>query len=143
MSLSKNSDFGVGVVISGPVLQEKIHSAELMLGVDFPNSYKMYLEKYGAIDVDARSFAGLTSNNAGDDGNVVAFTKYAREEYQLPVQYIALDFQDGDAFLCIDTQKKGTDGEFPVVLVNPIDGAQMGYAAAENWMDCLEEYLSS
>ncbi|WP_174931332.1 SMI1/KNR4 family protein [Burkholderia lata] len=134
---------GSEVVISGPVSIEKIQEAESLLRVEFSSSYKEYLFEYGVVEIDGRSFAGLTPNSVGDMGDVVAFTRYARENYSLPNQYVALDFQDGDAFLCIDTSQKDADGESPMALVSPVDGRKMGSVAAKNWGDYLVKYLSS
>lgn len=141
--ISENERPGSDVVISGSVCIEKIQEAESLLGVEFPSSYKEYLLGYGAMEIDGRSFAGLTPNPVGDGGDVVAFTRYARGNYGLPSQYLALDFQDGDAFLCIDTSQKDGDGESPVALISPVDGRKMGAMAAKSWGDYLVKYLSS
>lgn len=141
--ISENKRSGSEVVISGSVSIEKIREAESLLGVEFSSSYKEYLSEYGAMEIDGRSFAGLTPNPVGDTGDVVAFTRYARENYSLKNQYIALDFQDGDAFLCIDTSQKDADGESPMALVNPVDGRKMGSVSAKYWGDYLAKYLSS
>ncbi|CAM2183462.1 antitoxin YobK [Burkholderia cepacia] len=131
------------IVISGSVSIEKVQEAESLLGVKFPSSYKEYLLGYGSMEIDGRSFAGLTPNPVGGGGDVVAFTSYARGDYGLPNQYLALDFQDGDVFLCIDTSQKDGDGESPVVLTSPVDGRKIGAVAAKSWGDYLVKYLSS
>ncbi|CAG9214490.1 hypothetical protein BVI434_2950005 [Burkholderia vietnamiensis] len=61
----------------------------------------------------------------------------------MPARYVAIDFQDGDAFLCIDTEQKGVGNESPVVLVSPVGGKQQGPVAAESLTDYLVRYLSS
>ena len=114
-----------------------------MLGVEFPPSYTAFLTEYGAHEIDGRSFAGLTSSEVGTAGDVVAFTKHARENYALPERYVAIDFQDGDAFLCIDTEQKSVDNESPVVLVSPVGGQQQGPVAADSLTDYLVRYLSN
>lgn len=134
---------GSEIVCSGPVDDEKIRRAETMLGVIFPPSYKRYLLRYGAMEIDGRSFSGLTSRDVGEGGDVVAFTRNAREEYGLPEQYIAIDFQDGDAFLCIDTGQKDASGESPLVLISPESGRQQGGVVANGLIDYLARYLSA
>jgi hypothetical protein len=61
----------------------------------------------------------------------------------LPDQYIAIDFQDGDAFFCIDTNQKDSTGEAPVVLISPESGRQHGGIVAKSLIDYLERYLST
>jgi hypothetical protein len=141
--IQQNIAAGSEIVIAGPVALDKVRKAELMLGVEFPPSYKAFLTEYGAIEIDGRSFAGLTPSLEGGHGDVVAFTKYARESYGLPVRYIAIDFQDGDAFLCLDTEQKHGKDESSVVLVSPVDGKQQGPVTAESLPDYLMRYLSS
>lgn len=141
--IEQNIAAGSEIVVAGPVSPDKVRSAELMLGVEFLLSYTAFLTEYGAIEIDGRSFAGLTSSEVGTAGDVVAFTKHARENYALPARYVAIDFQDGDAFLCIDTEQKGVGNESPVVLVSPIGGKQQGPVAAESLTDYLVRYLSS
>lgn len=141
--IDANEEAGSEIVISGPTSAEKIREAELLLRVDFPTSYKKFLSEYGAMEIDGRSFAGLTSNPVGEAGDVVTFTRYARAEYGLPNHYVALDFQDGDVFLCIDTSQKDADGESPMALVSAVDGRKMGAVAAKSWGDYLMKYLSS
>lgn len=141
--IQENINDGSEIICSGPVDEEKIRRAEALLGLTFPPSYKLYLSRYGAIEIDGRSFSGLTSRDAGQDGDVVAFTRSAREQYSLPAQYIAIDFQDGDAFLCIDTSRKDSNGESPLVLISPENGSQQGGTVANGLIDYLERYLSA
>ncbi|HIH2744425.1 SMI1/KNR4 family protein [Burkholderia aenigmatica] len=140
--IDANEEAGSEIFISGAASAEKIREAELLLGVDFSTSYKEFLSEYGAMEIDGRSFAGLTSNPVGEAGDVVTFTRYARAEYGLPNHYVALDFQDGDVFLCIDTSQIA-DGESPMALVSAVDGRKMGVVAAKSWGDYLMKYLSS
>src|ERR1700710_1948842 len=62
--------------------------------------WEAYMAEYGALEIDGRAFAGLTSKEIKFVGDIVQFTKHAREKYGLSEQYLALDFQDGNAFLC-------------------------------------------
>ncbi|NML35514.1 SMI1/KNR4 family protein [Paraburkholderia antibiotica] len=141
--IEQNVAEGADIVRGGPVTVDKIQRAEELLGVAFPPSYKDYLTQYGAIEIDGRSFAGLTANEVGAIGDVVAFTKNAREQYGIPDRYIALDFQDGDVFLCIDTQSKDSAGESPLVLISPVNGKQQGAVVSQGLVDYLEKYLSA
>jgi len=142
--IRKNIDDGSEIEFSGPVDDAKIREAESALGVTFPPSYRDYLRRYGAMEVDGRSFGGLSAAAAvGSVGDVVAFTRHARADHGLPVRYVAIDFQDGDAFLCIDTGRQDADGESPLVLVEPVGLAQRGPDVAQGLVDYLTRYLTA
>ncbi len=140
--IQRNIQSGAEIETVGPTPVDAIYRAQTMLGVSFPPSYTDFLARYGAIEVDGRSFAGLPSREVGADGDVVSFTRYAREKFHLPEQYVALNDQDGDAFLCIDTKNTGAAGESPIVLVSPIDGHQLGRPAADSFAEYLANYLA-
>ncbi|SAI25821.1 SMI1 / KNR4 family [Bordetella ansorpii] len=142
--IQRNLAEGSDIAVSAGVSQDMIQQAESMLGVRFPVSYRAFLATYGAIEIDCQSFAGLTTEGkVGDDGDVVSFTRYAREDYRLPDPYVALDFQDGDFWLCLDTSQVDQQGESPVVLVSPVDGKRSGPAVAESWASFLASYLAA
>ncbi|WP_144630608.1 SMI1/KNR4 family protein [Bordetella genomosp. 13] len=142
--IAQNLADGEDVVVSGGVDTQRLIEAEALPGAEFPAPYRQFLAKYGAIEIDGRSFAGLQAEGeVGDDGDVVAFTRYARKDYRLPEPYIALDFQDGDFWLRLDTSRSDGDGESPVILVSPVDGKQHGPATAPSWADYLAVYLAA
>ncbi|PHM30061.1 SMI1/KNR4 family protein [Xenorhabdus innexi] len=139
--INKNILDGSEVVISGEVNKEFVKKAESMLGVSFPPSYSSFIEKFGSIEIDNRSFAGLFENEVGQDGDVVSFTLFQREDVGLPNKYIALDFQDGDYLLCIDTSIVNNENEYPVVLVNP-DSLE-SHKVNDSFYDYITEYLDA
>lgn len=61
--IQRNVVRGSEIVCSGPIDDEKIRRAEAMLGLFFPPSYKQYLSRYGAMEIDGRSFSGLTQRD--------------------------------------------------------------------------------
>ncbi|MCA7993374.1 hypothetical protein LGM63_22250 [Burkholderia cepacia] len=85
------------------------------------------------------NLGGLIYENERSESDIVISGSVSIEK----VQDLALDFQDGDAFLCIDTSLKDGDGESPVVLTSPVDGRKIGAVAAKSWGDYLVKYLSS
>ncbi|MEQ1969169.1 SMI1/KNR4 family protein [Xenorhabdus nematophila] len=139
--INKNILDGGEIVISGEVNKECVKKAESLLGVAFPPSYSCFIEKFGSIEIDNRSFAGLFANEVGQDGDVVAFTLFQREDIGLPNKYIALDFQDGDYLLCIDTSIVNNENECPVVLVNP-DSLE-SHKINDSFYDYITEYLDA
>lgn len=120
MLIQLNIKSGSSITVAGHVDNHYIDQAEAILAVQFPISYVKFIEQFGCIEIDGRSFSGLYPGKMNIDGDVVAFTQFLRNDINLPHQYIALDFQDGDYLLCINTEKKDNKGESPVVLLNPI-----------------------
>ncbi|MCT8345588.1 SMI1/KNR4 family protein [Photorhabdus kleinii] len=139
--INKNKLDGCEIYISGEVNKELINKAEDILGVSFPPSYSYFIEKFGSIEIDNRSFAGLFANEVGQDGDVVSFTLFQREDIGLPNKYIALDFQDGDYLLCIDTSIVNSEHECPIVLVNP-DSLE-NHKVNDSFYDYITEYLDA
>jgi len=140
--IKKGIESGAEITVFAPASSEKILAAESMLKIVFPSSYKNFLMKYGAIEIGTCPFSGLVSDDVGNNGDVVSFTKYARENYGLPTRYIAINFEDEDAFLCIDTEQKNIEDESPIVLVKPTNGKQIGGVVASTLPDYLVEYLT-
>jgi hypothetical protein len=141
--IEKNIADGAEISWSGPVHRSRIQLAERMLGVKFPESYINFIEEFGSIEIDGFSFSGLSQRNVGEPGDVVAFTKYCRDQYALPKQYIALNFQDGDYFLSIDTAAADLSSEAPIVLIDPVKKEKHGPIAAPSFGAYLITYLSS
>jgi hypothetical protein len=141
--IEKNIADGAEISWSGPVPDEKIHLAEQLLGVPFPESYKAFIREFGSIEIDGFPLSGLTQRDVGESGDVVAFTKHCRTEYKLPVQYIALNFQDGDYFLSIDTSKTDDLSESPIVLIDPVKKQRHGPVSAPSFGNYLVAYLSN
>ncbi|MDE9545364.1 SMI1/KNR4 family protein [Xenorhabdus bovienii] len=139
--INKNKLDGCEIYTSGEVNKELVKKYENILGVLFPPSYSCFIENFGSIEIDSRSFAGLFANEVGQDGDVVSFTLFQREDVRLPNKYIALDFQDGDYLLCIDTSIVNNENECPVVLVNP-DSLE-NHKVNDSFYDYITEYLDA
>lgn len=137
--IEKNIKNGAEINIGQPVSFQNIEKSEILLGVQFPKSYILFLENFGTIEIDGRCFAGLKPEQVDVTGDVVSYTKYLREAEGLPDQYIALDFQDGDAMLCIDTSRLNELQEAPLVLVDPV--TKESSLVSDTFMDFLIEYL--
>lgn len=137
--IEKNINDGAEINIGQPVSFQTIEKAEILLGVRFPKSYILFLEKFGTIEIDGRSFAGLEPEQVNITGDVVSYTKYLRVDEDLPDQYIALDFQDGDYILCIDTSKFNDLQEAPLVLIDPV--TKESSLVSGSFMDYLIDYL--
>lgn len=140
--INENVSNGSSIETAGSVKEDLIKEAEVKLGLHFPPSYKDFIKNFGCIEIDGRSFAGLFPNeDVNEDGSVVAFTIFQREDLGLPENYVALDFQDGDYLLCINTSLINSNGESPIVLVDPISFKES--KLNESFYNYLVGYLSA
>jgi hypothetical protein len=99
----------------GPVPFEEIYVAENRLGVRFPDSYRDFIQRYGAGTFGGKPIYGL---GVPDDGlpNVVWATEAMREADDFfPADLVVIqDTGEGD-ILCLATALMNEDNECPVV----------------------------
>lgn len=108
---------GLDIEIGGKVDEEIVAQAEQLLGLNFPLSYREFLRNFGWLNINGSVIDGL--ENRTYDKGVVSFTNYLREEINLPKQYIALEFDEGDLVLGIDTSEI-KNKEAPIGFINPV-----------------------
>ena len=94
--LKDNIDFAD---IGQPQTNASILQAEEELGVTFPRSYCDYLRIWGWISFGPNEYFGLGS----EINDVVDRTKRARKSVKLDDNLIMVCDQDGDEYVCIDT----------------------------------------
>ena len=140
--INDNINNGASIETAGKVENEIIKKAEAELGLAFPPSYREFVSHFGCIEIDGRSFAGLfPDEDVNEDGSVVSFTIFQRKDLGLPKEYIALDFQDGDYLLCLNSSSVNAEGESPVVLVSPVSFEET--KLNDSFYDYLIDYLSA
>ena len=96
----------------GGVSQEIIDNAEESLGIRFPDSFRRFLESYGAAMGDGWEVAGL--GNAPDEEeppmwvDVVVFTRQMRRAMgpQLPEQFIPISSTAGSVTYFLDVSER-------------------------------------
>ena len=101
----------------GPVAPDKIVSAEEILGVKFPKSYSMFLEKYGAGDIAGIELFGIIKDPTTDDQmipNGIWLTLNLREESVLPKEFVVVSETGYGPYYVIDTSFKDDNFESPV-----------------------------
>lgn len=99
----------------GPMPEEKMQAAERQLGVRFPASYRIFVERYGSLLFGSQEFYGLT-NCAADGIPSAVWCTLEERKHGLPESMIVvLDPGIGDVIYCIDTSRVGADGEMPVI----------------------------
>lgn len=120
----------------GGVNEETIREAEQMLNVTFPRSYHWFLKQYGSGGLQGIYTYGCRTPAA--DSSVVYHTQLYREKYNLPVQYIVLEDNDGSV-RCLDTNQMN-DGECPVVFWSRFS-KELYAITYENFSEYLLDYL--
>lgn len=115
-----------GLTCSGPVTEEQIVRAEVALGVKFPPSYRIFLERYGAsLGKAPYELAVLPQELKPDETplytSVVYLTSAARRASRgsFPARYVMVSDDGLGETYCIDTSVSNADGESPVVAVGP------------------------
>ncbi|PLY35955.1 cell wall assembly/cell proliferation coordinating protein [Pectobacterium carotovorum] len=108
---------GERIRFTGGVGEEEIKEFEALLGVSFPESYKLFLKKYGALSFCGDTYYGITQD--GRDANEVPCvyfsTKDAREQGDISGAMIKIKSSGYGPSYSIDTDVTGKAGE-PVVV---------------------------
>lgn len=114
----------------GPISEEKIKEAEIVIGIGFPPSYRRFLSKYGAALFKGFEIYGLTPPVEGDETpywcNVIDSHKQMVKSSSgnIPLGYIPISDDGGDYNFYLDgTNQNPETGEYRVVVLGPgIDG---------------------
>jgi hypothetical protein len=113
---SGRANFGHGV----PELV--IADAERHLGVAFPPSYRWWLANYGAGYIGGYELQGLFPEKIADRepdlpliGDVVYLADLHAKRTGNPVHLLEILSYEGDEVYLLDTSRRGSDGECPVV----------------------------
>ncbi|MBP9878438.1 MAG: SMI1/KNR4 family protein [Alphaproteobacteria bacterium] len=113
----------------GPLSIQTIDSAEKILEVKFPESYKAFLLILGCGNFSYKEFNGLvrdeifSNTNLGAAGslNIVWHQLKNRAEYNLPLQIIQIYHLGDGSYYALDLSQMNAEGECPVVYW-PLDG---------------------
>ena len=108
----------------GPVAESIIQSAEAYLGTRFPESYRTFLERYGAGTFCGQDFLGLSGKDFADQlpSNTIWISKSAHHDGGLPERYLcvmAFGYDGGHAVIDLRLGEGGKIYEwFPAYGVN-------------------------
>jgi hypothetical protein len=126
--------------VAGPAPPEMIADAERELGVRFSSSYRWFLSGYGAAVCDGFEVAGLFEGGHNTEpplwSHVVSCTLRLRRAARghLPSSYVAVSDDGGDYKFYLDTSRRDSEDECPVVVLGP--GAE-DVVVAERFSDFL------
>jgi len=132
--------------LAGPVEEEMIASAERDLSVQFPQSYKAFLARFGAALCSGFEIAGLFRPAPCDEpplwSNVVTKTNQLRRRAGdlLPKEYVAISGDGGDYTYYLDTGRLDASSECPVIVLGPGADASV---VAETFIDFVIRAFSN
>jgi hypothetical protein len=91
--------------------EEDVAAAAKKLGVTFPESFRLYLLKWGRLSFGPNEYQGLGSSVY----NVVLTTERIRRVRGLPSELVVVVDHEGDEYVCLETRAM-KEGECPVVI---------------------------
>ena len=129
---------------AGPVSVESVSKIEAALNIALPESYKVFLQRYGAFYVSNSALAGaLEKNPLSEDGGMVYYeTKEARRAIGLHPSLVVIHQDSNEWFVCLDTSKM-VNGECPVVEASGKTGMPIGEALEGNLSDYVVRFLKT
>jgi antitoxin YobK len=105
----------------GPRDAGLIQAAEDALGVQFPPTYRAFLERLGAGSIRGREVYGVIDADFQEstipDG--IWLTLREREDGELPKSLVIVHSTGDGDYVAIDTSKRTADSENPMVLWHP------------------------
>jgi len=127
------------------VVPDKIVAAEQILGVKFPRSYTMFLEKYGVAGIFGFEIYGIIKDPATDEGcvpNGIWYTLIERKESKLPHDYIVIGDTGEGSLYVIDTAQKDENAESPVLIWDASgETEQIADSFGEFLLEQLESFM--
>lgn len=103
----------------GPKDDALIKSAEKVLGLSFPTTYRYFLENLGCGDIAGHEFYGLIKSDFFNSSvpDVVWITMQERNNSNLPSNYIIISSTGDGDYVVLDCSQSGV--EAPVELWSP------------------------
>lgn len=131
-----------GAFIVGGKSKQTIKESEKQIETSFPDSFKIFIEKYGLVLIFGCEFSGIGKNEALESW--ARDTLFIRKMYNSPLYYIIISSTGDGAYYALDTSRMNADNECPVVLLDDAHG-QKPVDVAEDFgkflLDQLEEAL--
>jgi antitoxin YobK len=101
--------------IVGGVPFEEVWVAEGKLGVTLPESYKQFLQQFGAVNLEGSQIYGLGTPDSGLPSVIFATETLRGSDDFFPADLVVIqDTGEGD-LLCLATSRMSEEGECPVV----------------------------
>ncbi len=116
----------------GPKPEEWISSAESILGVKFPLTYRRFLAFYGCGDIAGQEFYGIIKNDFRHSGvpDAIWLTLDERKKSKLPLSFVIIYAASDGSYYALDCSRWSDVEECPIVVWIP---------GISKEGDCLEE----
>ncbi len=105
---------------AGQTEDGQIREAEAELGICFPEDYRIFLKRYGALTMGGVEIYGIFKESLQSVPDMVWTTKALRER-GLSAQYVPIGFDGFGGYYCLDTETTAKTGTSPVVLKWPTE----------------------
>lgn len=104
--------------VTGGASEERIEQIERRLGVEFPRSYRVFLEQFGAGDFGHFVVFGIVDDAEGPlaDLDAVERTIAAREESNLPATAVIFSERGDTSDVAFQCAERDQFGECPVAI---------------------------
>jgi len=110
---------GIKFMCFGRVETSIVNAYEQTLGVDFPKSFRFFLENFGRISFGSRDIYGVVKDgfNQSSVPNFYWFTKVLRERSDISNSMVVIGTSGFGPHIILETGKMDSDNECPVCLV--------------------------
>ncbi len=107
---------GEEIDFAGPASEENIQQLEKALGLSVSPTYREFLSRFGAALFVDREVNGIYDGDPYLElsGSAYSVTQSYRKKHDLPQSLLVVQ-AFGETPLCLDTNAKADNGEFPVV----------------------------
>lgn len=121
----------MGGDFEGPKSEALIESAERVLGLTLPPSYRRFLLDLGCGDINGLEIYGVINERFEDSRvpDAIWLTLNERKSIGLDPAFVLIGDSGDGAYYAINTRMVDESGESPVVLLS-MDGAQLKHLAA-------------
>ncbi|WP_051827287.1 SMI1/KNR4 family protein [Metabacillus indicus] len=128
----------------GEIDDQIIRDAESKLGIKLPESYKVFLKKYGLGDIFGEEIYGLGTDDTGVPSMIWITEEFRRTE-NLPHSLICVYFADDGEYLCLDCSKIQSNNDDNAPIVSFVSGIPINEQSftivAENFGGFLSDLL--
>ncbi|WP_313915169.1 SMI1/KNR4 family protein [Tahibacter sp.] len=126
--------------IGGGVPARTIALAENALAVQFPAEYREFVGEVGWLEIHNSYFFGVPADPESEEGNVVHMTRYARNHWALPENYLVVYSSDDQALWCLDGASAERRSK---VLAFDTRRTEFAGTVSASYFDALSDFLTA
>lgn len=127
----EDADFGVSVS------EEEIQLFEERLRIRLPQSYRKFLQRFGALTIgDKEVIGGIT----GEPYDILSLTEKHSGQHQMPSSLLILQNDDETPY-CFDLNSGNSNGEYEVICYQPGKGYKKTAKDFSRWVEEFVLYV--